>query len=169
MERNPSGLRHGMRALVGAVFLLPATALSQDSDCMNNLAGTYLLSITKDDGSFASRAIMSIDDNGNLLIADSNQLPFKFGLQMGVLHCVGGSDAEAVTLDFGMTESDGAADLARSDWRLTATEDKIAGEISVVLYQPLETCDPMAAPEACDADPMGTFAFAGSRLAPASK
>lgn len=73
----------GFAAVIAALAFLPATASAQDDACLSELAGTYLVTITKSDGAFASRAIIALDDNGNLLITDSNELPDKFGIQKG--------------------------------------------------------------------------------------
>lgn len=69
-----------------------------------------------------------------------------------------------MTLNFGIAKSDGKPNIVRSDWSLSATENGIAGEVSVVLYQPLETCDPIAAPESCEAEPFGSLSLVGSRV-----
>jgi hypothetical protein len=44
-----------------------------------------------------------------------------------------------------------------SDWALSPTEDGISGEATVALFQPLETCDPIGAPESCQGESYGPF------------
>ena len=156
---NIRSLGFGFAVLALAV-VQPALA---DDHCMDALDGTYLLSIAKSDGSFASRAIVAIDDNGNLMVTDSNQIGASFTLQKGVLACTSDDTAKAITLNFGKTESDGKPDIGRSDWTFTANDGGIEGSVEVVLYQPIDSCDPIGF-EGCSPDPVGAFTFAGERL-----
>ncbi len=146
------------------LWVTGSSAWAQDDSCMNALRGTYLLTIEDASGAFASRAIMSISADGAVLVADSRQRTDRFGLQIGDLSCSGNASARSVTLDFGRTEADGEQDIARSDWVLSNDEQGISGKVDVVLYQPVESCDPIRDASACVADPQGTFSFSGSRL-----
>ncbi len=155
-------------------FLTPAISLADDiwnfgrNSCRLHLAGTYLTTIKNSQGGFNSRSVLTIHQDGTISAADSGQFEFKFGQQMGAYRCLGISKAKGITLDFGETESIEDIDIAKSDWIFKKMKDgSLSGEITVNLYTPLETCDPLGDPEnSCIKDPAGTFTFTSVKVRP---
>lgn len=137
--------------------------------CGAQFSGTYLTTIKDGQGNFASRSLVTMYKDGNLSVADSAELMAMFGQQQGSYRCtdMDTNNAKAITLDFSGSGSSQA--IARSDWVIAVSpKGSITGEITVNLYRPLETCNPLEDPSQCDVTPLDTFTFTSVRVEPSS-
>lgn len=149
-----------------SLIMFPLTTdTAEELICRSRFSGTYLTTVENSQEEFASRSIVTMHDDGNLSVSDSAESSANFGHQQGSYRCTGIEGATAITLDFGFSAPQ---NIARSDWVIGMTaEGNIAGQITLNLYLPLETCNPMADPDACDIVPIDTFTFSSVRVEPA--
>lgn len=158
----------GKSVCVAAVLAAIGSAAHADDDCDDALEGVYLATIKASDGTFDSRSILSFTEDGHVFITASTQYRYTFGDQMGAYVCTGDYDANAITLNFGYSEAQAGEDIARTDWTFTVDRSgALTGTATLVLYQPVETCDPFNAEATCTGKPPEAFTLTGQRFAPA--
>lgn len=132
--RNCNGL---FRLTIGALSTMSILASSDthmvkaesvDSNsaqalCSKAVTGTYLTTITNADGSFASRGLLTLTQEGNFVVGDSSEgglsgvfNPFTTG--QGTWVCTGRKQIAARALDFSLSNQGGQG-IARIDYSAT--------------------------------------------------
>jgi hypothetical protein len=112
---------------------------SEQAGCSNFVTGTYLTTITSN-GNFASRGLITLTQEGNFIVGDSNQggisgLFNPFTTEQGTWACTGGKEITARAIDFSLSNNGGTG-IARVDYHATfdrATQT-VQGTISLHLF-----------------------------------
>ena len=158
-------------ALLGLISMGIGTAMAMDQrsdknrSCRSLITGSYLISIQEDDGDFASRAVITFHDDGTLAVADARESSgvddVAFSGQLGSYRCRNRRNVIATTLDFGFPPT---ANIGRLDYQVKVSGKRdIAGEITLRLLTPVESCDPFDL-STCSLEFTGDFSFSGSRI-----
>lgn len=135
-----------------------------NTDCPKSVTGTYLITISQN-GSVASRSLITLDGVGNFFAVDSNQsgVPGVFNAfsdAQGAWKCTGNREITATTLNFSYQGDEGPASIGRSNYRVTfnpksrAVQGTITLRFFAINANPLEDNAPVA----------GTFTFTGQRV-----
>ena len=136
----------------------------RDADCRSLVSGTYLTTLSQD-GTTASRAIITLTQDGNIFVVDSNQggVPGAFnpfGDSQGAWKCTGNREITATTLNFSYPGSEGPGSLARQNFRVTF--DPSTGAVQGTLTRRFFNLN--ANPLEDDAPVGGTFNLTGQRV-----
>ncbi len=133
--------------------------------CSRFVTGTYLTTIFEANGKFASRGVITLEQDGNIFVTDSNQGGVEgvfnpFGDTQGAYTCTSNQEISAIGINFGFSGPDGANDIARSDIRATFNQltQAVQGTITVRSFalnaNPLEE----------EGSVVGTFPFTAQRV-----
>ncbi len=95
----------------------------EQAGCSNFVTGTYLATIKDANGNFASRALITLTKEGNLIVDDSNQGGISgqfdaFTTSQGIWVCNGRRAITARALNFSISSS-GSTGIARNDYSAT--------------------------------------------------
>ncbi|MUG91678.1 hypothetical protein F7734_03935 [Scytonema sp. UIC 10036] len=95
----------------------------QKAGCSNFVTGTYLTTIKNANGNFASRALITLTKEGNLIVGDSNQGGILgqfngFTTSQGTWVCNGTRGITARVFNFSISNSGGTG-IARNDYSAT--------------------------------------------------
>ena len=155
----------------GAVLCFGLTIGEAHADnACGALPGTYLVTVSNSDGSFASRQVVTLTEDGNVIISDSGQggetgvfNPFTTG--QGTWECQSHYppiQADAITLDFSLPGSvSGPQQIGRADYQITFSlaSKTISGTLDLRFF-PL-TGNPLVSPLPA---PASTYTFTGVRV-----
>ncbi|MDO9104339.1 MAG: hypothetical protein Q7U57_05190 [Methylovulum sp.] len=145
MKNNKTSLL-ALAGLMAALILptVPFNAAAADTGnaCRALISGTYLATISNPDGSFASRAVLTFNSDGNLSSADSNQGGMAGGFNafttsLGSWHCEDRRTLHGTVINFslpGVASAEGG--IARSDYQASFNVRKqtIQGTIDVRFF-----------------------------------
>lgn len=134
---------------------------TSNTDCRNSVTGTYLITISQN-GSVASRSLITLDGSGNFFAVDANQsgVPGAFNAfsdSQGAWKCTGNRQITATTLNFSYPGDEGPASIGRSDYQVTFNPKsrRVQGTVTLRFFalnaNPLKDNAPVA----------GTFTFTG--------
>lgn len=134
------------------------------------LPGTYLVTVSNSDGSFASRQVVTLTEDGNVIVSNSGQggetgVFNPFTSEQGTWECQSHYppiQAHAITLDFSLPGSvSGPQQIGRGDYQITfsLTSKTISGTIDLRFF-PL-TGNPLVSPLPA---PASTYTFTGVRV-----
>ena len=167
-----SGSRGKFSAAVFGMALCSALTIgkAQADDRCGPLSATYLLTVLNSDGSFASRQVFTLTEDGNVIVDDSGQggvtgVFNPFTTAQGTWECGSRSSptqANATTLDFSLPGSvAGGQTIGRDDYNITfhAVSKTISGTIELRFF-PLSG-NPLVSPLPA---PNSTFTFTGVRV-----
>ncbi len=144
----------------------PINTTSDQAGCRKLVTGTYLTTISTSNGAFASRSLITLTSDGNILVADSNQGGVAgafgpFGEAQGAWKCTRNGEITATTLNFSYSGTEGSTgSLARQNYRVTLNQNTqtVQGTIK------LRFLDLNANPQAADGSDGGTYTFTGQRV-----
>lgn len=107
-----------------------------EDTCGKSVAGTYLITIKDSTGKFASRQLITLTRDGNVIIGDSNQGGISgvfnpFTAAQGTYQCVGQTKIRARALDFALPGG-----IARDDYQATfnLTTKTVTGTIALSFF-----------------------------------
>lgn len=158
-------------ALIGVTSLasafevdnLPSKNAAQSS-CTKTLTGTYLITILNLDKSFASRSLVTLIEDGNMIVGDSSQggkvgKYDAFTTSQGTWVCNGKQLITARLINFSTTNQGGTS-IARTDYVATFNPKTktLSGSISLSYFGLLDN------PLKSVGRPGGSFTFTGQRL-----
>lgn len=152
----------GLNSRLVAAQLEGKTNLSK---CSRFVMGAYLTTISDVNDNFSSRGVITLTQDGNLFVIDSNQGGVKgsfnpFGDTQGAYKCIANREITATGINFGFPGDFGVNDIARSDIRASFSQDTqtVQGTITVLSFalkaNPLED----------EGSVVGTFPFIGQRI-----
>lgn len=112
--------------------------------CSKFVAGTYLTTIKDASGKFASRALITLTEEGNLISSDSNQGGVTgqfdpFTTSQGTWACNGKKAITGRALNFSLSNKGGSG-IARNDYRATFNPitQTVEGTIELRLFNNLQ-------------------------------
>jgi len=124
------------------IFPLNAAAVDNGKPCRSLISGTYLATISNPDGSFASRAVLTFNSDGNLTRTDSNQGGVAgafnaFTTSLGSWDCDDRRALHATAINFslpGVASAEGG--IARADYQASfnARKQTVQGNIDVRFF-----------------------------------
>lgn len=113
---------------------------SKQAVCRNFVTGTYLTTIKDAYGKFASRALITLTEEGNLISSDSNQGGVSgqfdpFTTSQGTWVCNGNREITARALNFSLSNKGGSG-IARNDFKASfnPTTQTVQGTIELRLF-----------------------------------
>lgn len=134
-----------LAGLLSALTLLSplnAAAADKSKACRSLVSGTYLVTMSNPDGSFASRAVLTFGSDGNLTRTDSNQGGVAdafnaFTTSLGSWQCDDRRTVHATAINFslpGVSSAEGG--IARADYQASVNTRKqgIQGSIDVRFF-----------------------------------
>ncbi|QHG20712.1 hypothetical protein [Nostoc sp. ATCC 53789] len=117
---------------------------SKQAVCSKFVAGTYLTTIKDVNGKFASRALITLTEEGNLITSDSNQGGISgqfdpFTTSQGTWACDGKKAITGRALNFSLSNKGGSG-IARNDYRATFNPitQTVEGTIELRLFNNLQ-------------------------------
>lgn len=135
------------------------------SKCSRFVTGAYLTTISDVNGNFASRGVITLTQDGNLFVIDSNQGGVKgsfnpFGDTQGAYNCTTNREITAAGINFGFSGDFGVNDIARSDIHASFSQDTqtVQGTITILSFAL------KANPLLDEGSVVGTFPFIGQRI-----
>ena len=154
-------------ALIGVTSLASALEFDRNaahSSCPKALSGTYLTTILNPDSTVASRSLVTLIEDGNIIVGDSNQGGIleqydAFTTSQGTWACKGKQSITARLLNFSTTNQGGTS-IARTDYVATFNPKTkaLGGSITLSYFgltdNPLNSVD----------DSGERFTFTGQRL-----
>jgi hypothetical protein len=112
----------------------------QQGVCRRVVTGTYLTTITDANGNFASRALITLTEEGNLIVTDSNQGGISsqfnpFTTSQGTWACNGRTEITATALNFSLSNQGGSG-IARNEYSATFNPrtQTVEGTIELSLF-----------------------------------
>lgn len=143
-----------------ALLAVCASLFPQRAVASNDPSGSFLVTITDSTGAFASRSVITLNNNNTVAVIDSGQEggPVSFSSQLGTWKHAPGGVVKARTLDFSFPF--GTNGTARVDYTFNAgvPGDQVQGTIVLTFFPP--NADPLGGGGA----PGGTFHFSGKRI-----
>ncbi|MEH1968559.1 MULTISPECIES: hypothetical protein [unclassified Nostoc] len=149
----------------GNDFSVPKT-ISNTTPCRLNVTGSYLTKIFNQDGTIASRGVITLTADGNFFVIDSNQggvtnvfNPFSNG--QGAWKCNGKTGVSARSITFAFPGSAGSiGSIGRSDYQASFNPQTqtVEGTITLRLF------NLNANPLLNNVPPVGTFNFSGQQI-----
>jgi hypothetical protein len=134
---------------------------SEQAVCSKSVTGTYLTTVKDASGKFASRGLITLTQEGNFIVGDSNQggisgLFAPFTSAQGTWVCTGKKEITARAVDFSLSNQGGTG-IARVDYRATfdPKTQTVQGTISLHLF------DLQGNPLEGDGQDGGTSTFTG--------
>ena len=173
-KKNDSGIP-GIKTVAGPVFamaLCSALAIGEAhaDDACGPFSGTYLITVLNSDGSFASRQLLTLTQDGNVVVDDSAQggvtgVFNPFSTAQGTWQCESGFSpirADATALDFTFPGSvPGGQNIGRTDYEITFhIVSKTISGTSDLRFFPLNG-NPLMTPLP---SPNASFTFTGVRV-----
>jgi len=154
-------------ALIGVTSLASASDFDRNaaqSSCPKALSGTYLTTILNPDSTVASRSLVTLIEDGNIIVGDSNQGGIldqydAFTTSQGTWACKGKQSITARLLNFSTTNKGGTS-IARTDYVATfnPTTKALGGSITLSYFG--LTGNPLNGA----GRPGGSFTFTSQRL-----
>ncbi|GAB1539769.1 hypothetical protein NUACC21_24360 [Scytonema sp. NUACC21] len=142
-----------------------ANSYFNKANCRNLAIGKYLAKISTLDGRFVYRLMVTLAQDGNVFVADSNQrtVPsiFKgFANARGAWKCVGNSELIAIALNFSHPPAQGTVNIGRTDYRVTLNPQTktVQGSVQLRFF------DLSANPFEENGLDGGMFSFTGQRV-----
>jgi hypothetical protein len=135
------------------------------SKCSKFVTGTYLTTIVDANGNFASRGMITLTQDGNIFVIDSNQGGVKdsfnpFGDTQGAYKCTGNREISATGINFGFPGDDGVNDIARSDIGATFDQQTQTVQGTITVRSFALNANPLSE----EGSVVGTFPFTGQRV-----
>ncbi len=154
-------------ALIGVTSLASASDFDRNaaqSSCPKALSGTYLTTILNPDSTVASRSLVTLIEDGNIIVGDSNQGGIvgqydAFTTSQGSWVCKGKQSITARLLNFSTTNQGGTS-IARTDYVATFNPKTKALGGSITLSYFGLTDNPLNGVGTTG----GSFTFSGQRL-----
>jgi hypothetical protein len=143
----------------------PVADNDYEQKACRTVPGTYLTTISTSNGEFASRSLITLTADGNILVADSNQggvagVFNPFSNSQGAWKCRNG-EITAKVLNFTLSGSEGSTGgIARENFsvRFNRRTQTLQGTINLRLF------DLNANPQEDNGSDGGTFTFTGQRV-----
>ncbi|MEH2269745.1 MAG: hypothetical protein V7K68_15125 [Nostoc sp.] len=149
---------------------LSALETNNTARCSKNVSGSYLTTIFNSDGTIGSRGVITLTEEGNFFVIDSNQggvtnvfNPFSNG--QGAWKCNSKTGVSARSITFAFPGSAGSTgSIARSDYQASFNPQTqtVQGTITLRFF------NLNANPLLNNVPPVGTFNFSGQQIKPAN-
>ncbi len=137
---------------------------SEQAICSKFVTGTYLTTIKDANGGFASRGLITLTNDGNFIVGDSNQGGISgvfnpFTTSQGTWACTGRREIAARYINFSLSNQGGTG-IARADYRASfdPTTKTVQGTITLQFF------DLQGNPLDGDGVDGGTFPFTGQLI-----
>lgn len=148
------------KVLLLALLAACASFFPQRAVAGDDPSGSFLVTITDSAGAFASRSVITLNNNDTVSVIDSGQEggPVSFSSQLGTWKHAPGGVIKARTLDFSFPFGTGG--IARVDYTFNAgvPGNQVQGTIVLTFFPP--NGNPLGG----GGSPGGTFSFSGTRI-----